>query len=90
MQNRARRQKALGKAGHGRTLTIRSVILAIVALGLAGCSAVPVYQQELVSSYGMVFSDSPVLMAEPALLTQIEPGVASTGGGQAAGCSSCR
>ena len=65
---------------------------ALVALivGLAGCKAVPVYQQAMVSQPGMYFSGSPIEASGPALLTQIEPGIASNGGGQAAGCSSCR
>lgn len=64
--------------------------LAVLVVLLTGCTAVPVYQQGMVSQPGMYFTSSPIEAAEPALLTQIEPGIASTGGGQAAGCSSCR
>lgn len=64
--------------------------LAALVVLLTGCTAVPVYQQGMVSQPGMYFTSSPIEAAEPALLTQIEPGIASTGGGQAAGCSSCR
>lgn len=64
--------------------------LALLVVMLTGCTAVPVYQQGMVSQPGMYFTSSPIEAAEPALLTQIEPGIASTGGGQAAGCSSCR
>lgn len=64
--------------------------LAAMAVLLTGCTAVPAYQQGMVSQPGMYFTSSPIEAAEPALLTQIEPGIASTGGGQAAGCSSCR
>ena len=67
-----------------------SVICLALGLLLTGCTAVPVYQQDLVSQPGMLFSDSPLLVPEAALLTQVEPGTASNGGGQAAGCSSCR
>ncbi len=72
----------------------RKALLGGICLGVGflafGCTAVPVYQQDLVSQSGMLFSDSPILVPEAALLTQIEPGTASDGGGQAAGCSSCR
>lgn len=72
----------------------RSALLGGICLGVwflaSGCTAVPVYQQDLVSQPGMLFSDSPILVPEAALLTQVEPGTASNGGGQAAGCSSCR
>ena len=72
----------------------RLVLIAGIGLGgwflASGCTAVPVYQQDLVSQPGMLFSDSPILVPEAALLTQVEPGTASNGGGQAAGCSSCR
>ncbi len=55
----------------------------------AGCAAVPVAQQRLVSRPGMVFSDSPVLADRGALAAQLEPGRAA-GGAQAAGCTACR
>jgi hypothetical protein len=73
-----------------RQRAIMSVVCLALGLLLPGCISVPVYQQDLVSQPGMLFSDSPLLVPEAALLTQVEPGTASNGGGQAAGCSSCR
>lgn len=59
-------------------------------LALAGCTSVPVYEQGLVSRNGMTFSDNPVQNEQINLLSQIEPGSAISGGGQAAGCTACR
>ncbi|MEZ5277282.1 MAG: hypothetical protein R3F07_12945 [Opitutaceae bacterium] len=65
-------------------------LVVVTGVMLSGCAGVPVYRQAMVSSPGMLYSNSPVLAAESALLTQLEPGLASNGGGQAAGCTSCR
>jgi len=70
------------------------VNLLVVGLGLAaltgGCTQVPVYQQVHVSKTGMLFSESLVASPRPNLITQIEPGSATSGGAQAAGCTACR
>ena len=76
--------------GSSRRLMVAGVLVSSIGLILSGCVAVPVYRQEMVSGPGMLFSNSPVLAVESALLTQVEPGLASNGGGQAAGCTSCR
>lgn len=76
--------------GPGLRLMVFGPLVLSISLAFSGCVAVPVYRQEMVSGPGMLFSNSPVLASEPALLTQVEPGLASNGGGQAAGCTSCR
>ena len=66
-------------------------ITLMIALGLlSGCRAVPLQDQRLVSKYNMTFSDSPVFAYQSTVLTQIEPGTASSGGAQAAGCTACQ
>lgn len=69
---------------------LKTIALAMSLLGLAGCASVPVYEQGLVSQNGMTFSDNPVQNDQINLLSQIEPGSAVSGGGQAAGCTACR
>ncbi len=64
--------------------------IGLTLLGLSGCSTIPVYEQGLVSQNGMTFSDNPVENEQINLLSQIEPGSAVSGGGQAAGCTACR
>jgi len=71
------------------SLLATGLILGAGLLG-AGCKAVPVMQQRLVSKPNMVFSDSPVFSYQSQVLTQIEPGSALSGGAQAAGCTACR
>ena len=58
---------------------------------LTGCAVPAVRQQRLVSKPNMLFSDSPVFTYNAArLLPQLEPGAATSGGAQNAGCTSCR
>ena len=68
-------------------------ILAALTVGLvamaSGC-AVPVHAQRLLAKPGMQFSGSAALGGPSKLLPQVESGAATSGGGQAAGCSSCR
>jgi hypothetical protein len=69
------------------------VILAALTVGLvavgAGCT-VPVHAQRLLAKPGMQFSGSAALGGPSKLLPQVESGAATSSGGQAAGCSSCR
>lgn len=66
------------------------VLAALGAVVLSGCTTVPAYQQQFVSKTGMTFEDSLVDSQEPTLQAQLEPGVDSSGGAQASGCSACR
>ncbi len=66
------------------------VLLAAFGLLSSGCTAVPVAEQRLVSRYNMVFSDSPVFSWQSSMLSQTEPGSASSGGALAAGCTACQ
>lgn len=64
--------------------------LLLVLILFSGCKAVPLQDQRLVSKHNMTFSDSPVFSYQSSVLTQIEPGTASSGGAQAAGCTACQ
>ena len=78
-------------AGVFRLRQMRGVgFVGLMALLGAGCQAVPVMQQRLVSKPNMVFSDSPVFSYQSQVLPQIEPGSAMSGGAQAAGCTACQ
>lgn len=57
---------------------------------LSGCARVPVAKQGWVGKPNMVFSDGALFGDRQGLLGQIEPGASSTGGAQAAGCTSCK
>lgn len=74
-----------------RALRIMCVIgpLAAGLLLAAGCT-VPVQAQRLLAKPAMQFSGSAVFGNQPRLLPQLESGAATSGGGQAAVCSSCR
>ncbi|MCF3649066.1 hypothetical protein [Synoicihabitans lomoniglobus] len=65
-------------------------IAVTAVLFLAGCGAVPLAQQRLVSKTEMTFERSAAGHPSSNLVSQIEPGLASSGGAQAAGCTSCR
>jgi hypothetical protein len=67
---------------------VAALTMGLVAVG-AGCT-VPVHQQRLLAKPGMQFTGSAALGAPSKLLPQVESGAATSGGGQAAGCSSCR
>jgi hypothetical protein len=69
---------------------VRLAIAALAVAVLCGCRSVPAYRQRLVAKPSMQFSRSPVFSYDAGLLPQIESGAASSGGGQAAGCTSCR
>ncbi len=73
-----------------RIQRLKTAALAFSLLGLAGCASIPIYEQGLVSQDGMTFSENPVQNDQINLLSQIEPGSAVSGGGQAAGCTACR
>ncbi len=72
---------------------LNPAVLAALTVGLVivgtGCT-VPVHAQRLLAKPGMQFSGSAVLGGPSKLLPQVESGAATSGGGQAAGCSSCR
>ena len=67
-------------------------IIASLVLSLAnqGCNTVAVSEQRLLSKPNMTFSDSYAFSYQPRLTVQTEPGSASSGGAQAAGCTSCK
>jgi len=73
---------------------IKSICLTGALVGMVwmttGCGTVPLQQQRLVSKPNMVFSDSPVYAFPSGLLAQVEPGTASSGGAQVAGCTACQ
>lgn len=69
------------------------ILMAAFLMGLtamtSGCT-VPVHAQRLLARPNMQFTGSTIFGTQPRLLPQIESGAATSGGGQAAGCSSCR
>ncbi len=62
--------------------------LALVAAG-TGCT-VPVHAQRLLAKPAMQFAGAGTAGGASKLLPQVETGAAASGGGQAAGCTSCR
>ena len=64
--------------------------VAVAALLLSGCSQVSLSQQRLVAKPEMGFDMSAHGHPPVNLMSQVEPGLASTAGAQAAGCTSCR
>jgi hypothetical protein len=78
------------KRPFNRTLWIPLASLSLGLTVLCGCQSIPAYRQRLVAKPSMQFSQSPVFNYDAGLLPQIESGAAASGGGQAAGCTSCR
>ena len=68
------------------------LLFGLLACGV-GCSSVArvgISEQRLVSKPHMLFSQRGVFVYQTWLIAQIEPGSATYGGGQAAGCTSCK
>jgi len=64
--------------------------LLVCAVGCSSVGQVSVSEQRMVSKPNMLFSQSGVFVYQNRLIAQIEPGSAASGGGQAAGCTSCK
>lgn len=64
--------------------------IALLLVVVTGCSAPRIHEQRLVSQPAMTFSLSRIWQHESGLTIQMEPGRANSGGGQSAGCTSCR
>ena len=67
---------------------MKKVFLFALLVGSVGCGSVgqvSISDQRLVSKPNMLFSQSGVFVYQNRLIAQIEPGSASSGGGQAAG-----
>lgn len=62
----------------------------VVLLWVTGCHSVPVGEQGRLSKPNMIFADTAVFGYDSGLVTQVEPGAATSGGAQAAGCTSCK
>ena len=62
----------------------------LILLAGAGCSAVPVHEQRLVSRPGMLFSRSALWSYDARTLSEIQPGRQASGGSQASTCTLCR
>ena len=78
-------------AGPVRSLPLTAGLPLVALFLLAGCAAPAVRPQRLVSKPNMLFSDSSMFTYNSArLLPQLEPGSASSGGAQNAGCTACR
>ena len=64
--------------------------LLVCGVGCASGGQVSISEQRLVSKPNMLFSQNGVFVYQNRLIAQIEPGSATSGGGQAAGCTSCK
>jgi hypothetical protein len=62
-------------------------ILPLVAMG---CVRIPVAQHQDLSRPNMTFESQGAFASRPAVFGQTEPGSATSGGGQAAGCTACQ
>ena len=66
------------------------VAVGMVAWLLSGCSVVGPERQRLVSKPNMQFSRAGVYTDSSKLLSQVQPGLATTAGAQASTCTLCR
>lgn len=74
-----------------RSSSLRKGLLPLgIVFAACGCVPVKIHQQRLVSQPNMTFSQSPVWTDVPRQATQIETGRSFAGGGQGAGCTSCK
>ena len=64
--------------------------MVVAGLVASGCALVGPEQQRLVSKPGMQFSREAVLSDSSKLVSQIQPGLAATGGAQPSTCTLCR
>lgn len=64
--------------------------LLVSSVGCGSMGQVAISDQRLVSKPNMQFSQSGVFVYQNRLIAQIEPGSATSGGGHAAGCTSCK
>lgn len=72
-------------------LCVLAAVGLLLALGSSGCAAPSVRQQRLVAKANMTFSEAAAFSYNsPRLLGQLATGIASTGGAQNSGCTSCR
>ena len=70
--------------------SLLAVVGGTLLLWGTGCAQIPVAQQRHVAKSEMTFQASAGSHPGSNLIGQIEPGSASSGGAQAAGCTSCR
>lgn len=69
---------------------IKATLLLLALAACAGCETVSVFDQRLLAKPNMVFAQNAVFNYESKLVPQIETGASTSGGAQAAGCTSCR
>jgi len=66
------------------------VAVGLLALLVSGCAIVGPEEQRLVSKPNMQFSRAAVFSDSSKLMSQVQPGLATTGGAQASTCTLCR
>lgn len=71
-------------------LTLCCAAFLCVAGVLSGCGTVPVHRQGQLAQSAMQFDHNSLLAFEGRVVALLEPGVSSSGGGSATGCSSCK
>ncbi len=59
-------------------------------LVVTGCVKIPVAEHQDLSRPNMVFESQGAFASRPSTFSQMEPGSATSGGGQAAGCTACQ
>mgnify|MGYP006268557111 CR=1 FL=1 len=66
------------------------ILVAGAGLFFAGCTTVPVYEQNYLSKPNMQFEDAIVYDTEPRFQGSYEPGSPAASGASATGCAACR
>lgn len=62
----------------------------VIAALAAGCRSIPVYEQRHVSKPAMRFSDAATWQTHGSTFSQLETGLAFSGGAQPTTCSACK
>ena len=71
-------------------LLVPLALAAVALLSLAGCTAVPASQQQILAKPNMLFDDTNSFAFSQRLLPQSEPGSSTAGSSPGGGCTACR
>ncbi|NBD37817.1 MAG: hypothetical protein GVY10_04530 [Verrucomicrobia bacterium] len=66
------------------------ILFGAACLFFAGCTTVPVYEQDYLSKPNMRFEDAIVYDTEPRFQGSYEPGSPAASGASATGCAACQ
>lgn len=70
--------------------TFYALAASVLLLIAAGCKSVPVYEQTRLAEPQNQFAETHAYRFQSPILSSLEPGTATSGGGVASGCTSCR